>query len=49
MMEPSRMLQKLLADHDDDLPGAAEGLRLLADETAVGQIYAIGDPALQRG
>ncbi|WP_152681934.1 hypothetical protein [Chromobacterium subtsugae] len=31
MMEPSRMLQKLLADHDDDLPAAAEGLHLLAD------------------
>ncbi|WP_429102921.1 SDR family oxidoreductase [Aeromonas veronii] len=28
---------------------AAQGLRLLADETAVGQIYAIGDPELQRG
>ncbi|MGQ4691115.1 NAD(P)-dependent oxidoreductase [Aeromonas veronii] len=28
---------------------AAQGLRLLADETAVGQIYAIGDPTLQRG
>jgi len=28
---------------------AAQGLRLLADETAVGQIYAIGDPGLQRG
>ncbi len=28
---------------------ATQGLRLLADETAVGQIYAIGDPTLQRG
>ncbi len=28
---------------------AAQGLRLLADETAVEQIYAIGDPTLQRG
>lgn len=28
---------------------AAQGLRLLADDTAVGQIYAIGDPELQRG
>lgn len=28
---------------------AAQGLRLLADKTAVGQIYAIGDPTLQRG
>ncbi|WP_422840294.1 SDR family oxidoreductase [Aeromonas veronii] len=28
---------------------ATQGLRLLADETAVGQLYAIGDPTLQRG
>ncbi|MGL6626084.1 NAD(P)-dependent oxidoreductase [Aeromonas jandaei] len=28
---------------------ATQGLRLLADETAVGQIYAISDPELQRG
>ncbi|MGL5497106.1 MAG: SDR family oxidoreductase [Aeromonas sobria] len=28
---------------------ATQGLRLLADDTAVGQIYAIGDPELQRG
>ncbi|HDX8427326.1 MULTISPECIES: NAD(P)-dependent oxidoreductase [Aeromonas] len=28
---------------------AVQGLCLLADETAVGQIYAIGDPTLQRG
>lgn len=28
---------------------AAHGLRLLADEATLGQIYAIGDPELQRG
>jgi hypothetical protein len=27
---------------------AAHGLRLLADEAALGQIYAIGDPELSR-